>query len=327
MLPFLSICLMTFRRKGTLAETLESLLGQVAEHPEVEVVVCDNASGDGTDEVVKSYQARCPQLRYHLNERNLGFDGNVVICIQQGAGEYIAFFSDDDIAPPGHVEFLLRTLREKRPAVLYFNHAPFLHEDVNHLQTPASPQCDFDSDGGDEYLLRAGLGFISSLVVVRAGALPFLEKVVDGTGGAHLDIASRMALTRSGPCLYRGTYSIYARCNYNSAPILIAGCVNIAKLYHSLVAEGLLAERSYQSWLSDQVWHALPRHVMIARGLREREYPLRGMLDLYGGIPAFYFVVLPLYLIPQPFFSMGYRFGRALLHAWRRQVWKNKTPI
>lgn len=324
MAPFLSICVMTYRRKNTLVETLESLLGQLSGHPDVEVVVCDNASEDGTGELVKSYQACHPQLRYHANERNLGFDGNVVTCVQQGAGEYIAFFSDDDIAPDRHVEFLLRTLREKRPVVLYLNHRPFFHDDVKQLGEPASPQIDLDGDGGEDFLLTSGLGFISSLVVARPPALRLLGSVVDKAGEAHLDIASRIVLSRIGPCLYRGTYSVHARCDYGGAPILIGGCVNVAKLFRSLVREGLLSERANAEWLRNQVRYVLPRQVTIARGQGKNEYPLRGMLDLYGSVPFFNLLVLPLYLIPQPVMAVLYILGRRMIRTWRKLSWQGK---
>lgn len=317
MAPFLSICVMTFRRVDILSKTLDSLLGQLAGHPEVEVVVCDNASGDGTGELVASYLPQHPQLRYHCNEHNLGFDGNVVTCIHQGAGEYIAFFSDDDIAPAGHVDFLLRTLREKRPAVLYFNHRPFLHDDVNQLGDPASPQIDIDSEGDDDFLLTAGLGFVSSLVIPRAAALTFLGKVIDGGGSAHVDIAARIVLSRMGPCLYRGSHSVHARYDYGAGSILIGGCVNLAKLYRSLVAEGLLSPEANSKLLRLQIRHIVPRKVAAARGQGKGEYPLRGMKEIYGSIPSFYFLVLPLYLIPRPIMALTYRTGRWMLQTWR----------
>ena len=325
MAPFLSICVMTYRRVDILAKTLDSLLGQLAGHPEVEVVVCDNASGDGTGELVASYLPQHPQLRYHCNEHNLGFDGNVVTCIHQGSGEYIAFFSDDDIAPAGHVDFLLRTLREKRPAVLYFNHRPFLHDDATQLGEPASPQIDMDSEGGDGFLLTAGLGFISSHVVPRAADLTFLGKVNDGAGEAHVDIAARIVLSRMGPCLYRGSHSVHARYDYGAGSILIGGCVSLAKLYRSLVAEGLLSPEANSKWLRFQIRRIVPRQVASARGKEKGEYPLRGMLELYGSFPSFYFLVLPLYLIPRPMMVLVYRWGRWMLQTWRRSSARKKS--
>jgi len=55
---------MTYNRAGTLRETLDSILPQAAELPEVEVLVSDNASADDTEQVVRGYCARYPVLRY-----------------------------------------------------------------------------------------------------------------------------------------------------------------------------------------------------------------------------------------------------------------------
>lgn len=318
--PFLSICIMTFNRRRTLGETLDSILPQIQRRVEVEVVICDNASEDDTTSFVQSYLDRYPNLRYHRNESNFGIDGNVITCVKQARGEYVAFFSDDDIAPPKHVDALLEELESKKPCILYINHTPFFHNDVTQLSKPQSPYLYREFTDGQDFVMQAGLGFISSLIVNREKALPFLTKVTYGACEAHLDIACRMALTCPDLFVYNGLISVYARCDYGASPILIFGCVNIAKLYQSLVEERLLDSSVYQNWLRKQV-RVIPRHLFVARGQNQHVYPLRGMINIYGGVMAFYFLVLPLYLIPTALVAILYRWGRVALHTFRRIVY------
>jgi abequosyltransferase len=51
MTPHLSICIATLNRARFLKETLARILGQASD--EVEVVIVDGASSDGTEEVVR----------------------------------------------------------------------------------------------------------------------------------------------------------------------------------------------------------------------------------------------------------------------------------
>ncbi|MDQ6624141.1 MAG: glycosyltransferase [Verrucomicrobiota bacterium] len=316
--PLLSICVMTYNRRRTLEETLDSIFPQVAAREEVEVVICDNASTDDTEAFVASRLTSAGRLRYHRNSENLGVDGNIVTCFEQAHGNYVALFSDDDLAPPNHFDFILREIEQTGPTIWYCNHAPFFHGDSRHLAPPRSPLFDRIFRDGQEFILQAGLGFLSSLMIARAPALTHLKDVIHGTGAAHLDIAYRIALTTAGPFVYRGSQSVYARSEQTNPPALIGGCVNLARLFRALVDEGLVGPAIMKRWLSGQVRYVLPRQVFTARGRNIGVYPLRGMVELYGSIPAFYWWVLPLYLLPKFLVRALFLSGRWLLHCVRR---------
>ena len=61
----LSIAIPTYNRKSELKETLDSVLKQAQEC--VEVLVCDNASTDGTQYMMKEYEGR---VTYYRNKRS-----------------------------------------------------------------------------------------------------------------------------------------------------------------------------------------------------------------------------------------------------------------
>ena len=97
----LSICIPTYNGALHLNETLENVIAQIDEcdvRETVEVVVCDNASQDTTEEIVRTWMRRCPELvRYVRNERNLGFNANVDRALHEGRGEYVHLLGDDDL--------------------------------------------------------------------------------------------------------------------------------------------------------------------------------------------------------------------------------------
>ena len=94
--PRVTVAIPTRNRAGFLREAIESALAQ--SFADIEVLVCDNASADGTGEVVRSFQD--PRLRYVRNDQDLGMVGNWNRCIELARGELIANLADDDLMLP-----------------------------------------------------------------------------------------------------------------------------------------------------------------------------------------------------------------------------------
>lgn len=237
----LSICILTFNRLETLKETLASIVPQLGNDDRAEIVICDNASTDGTNISAPEYTRVPLGVRYHRNQENLGFDGNVVSAVNQAQGEYVAFFSDDDVALPGTYQYVLEEIRTKRPAVVYLNHYPFRNNDPCLSDALKLPAVDIEFTNGKEFFLFAGLGFISSLIVRTDHARHYLAHVRRGQGYAHLDIAARVCLFEQGPFLYLGTKPVAARIPTRQVYDWLTGCgIAEAQFYHNLEAEGVL---------------------------------------------------------------------------------------
>ena len=60
----------TYQRPRQLRAAIETALAQT--YPHVKVLVCDNASGDETAEVVGEIQRRDPRVVYHCHKTNIG---------------------------------------------------------------------------------------------------------------------------------------------------------------------------------------------------------------------------------------------------------------
>lgn len=97
----------TYNRKELLCRCLQALHAQ--NQPELDVLVFDNASTDGTEAAVR--QLALPQIFYHNTGRNLGGAGGFSYGIQTAvrAGyEYLWIMDDDTLPEPGALEALLR---------------------------------------------------------------------------------------------------------------------------------------------------------------------------------------------------------------------------
>ena len=101
----LSFCITTRNRATFLGTTLENLVSQATD--EVEIVVLDAASDDGTPETVGEFTQRFPRLRYVRQDTNNGVDRDYDRTVELAEGKYCWMMSDDDILTPGAVAEVL----------------------------------------------------------------------------------------------------------------------------------------------------------------------------------------------------------------------------
>jgi len=103
----LSICIPTLNRAAFIGMTLDSIIPQLTD--DVEVVIVDGGSQDGTAEIVASRAKSCPSIRYHMSQHvtdgapkpsNAGFDRDCDYCVSLARGRYCWILPDDDLLVP-----------------------------------------------------------------------------------------------------------------------------------------------------------------------------------------------------------------------------------
>lgn len=107
-LPVVSVIVCTRNRVKMLDATLLSLIKQDFESTLFEIVVVDNASQDGTRNLVSSYSGtmRAPSIRY-VYEEHLGSSWARNAGWHAAQGKYIAYVDDDEIADQFWLRFLM----------------------------------------------------------------------------------------------------------------------------------------------------------------------------------------------------------------------------
>ena len=93
--PRLSVGLPVYNGEKYLHESLDALLGQSFD--DFELVVSDNASTDGTEELCRSYAARDSRIRYIRQARNIGAAPNHNVVFLESRGELFKWASCDDL--------------------------------------------------------------------------------------------------------------------------------------------------------------------------------------------------------------------------------------
>jgi glycosyltransferase involved in cell wall biosynthesis len=113
--PLLTIAIPSYNRAGDLAELLAVLRPQLTHLPQVEVLVSDNASTDGTAEVLGeakgAFAASGARLAVYRQPVNLGADGNFAFCYEQARGRFFWLCGDDDRIVPGALDEIMALLQ------------------------------------------------------------------------------------------------------------------------------------------------------------------------------------------------------------------------
>jgi glycosyltransferase involved in cell wall biosynthesis len=117
-LPLVSVGLPVFNGEAFLEDAIRSTLAQTL--GDLELILCDNASTDRTDEICRDYAARDPRVSYFRNPQNLGAAANYNLAFSHARGRYFKWLAHDDSMQP---TFLAKTYRilEERPAAVLCN--------------------------------------------------------------------------------------------------------------------------------------------------------------------------------------------------------------
>jgi len=99
---FVSVTIVTYNSGRFIKRCLESVLDQ--KYPHLEVIVIDNASTDGTIDILEQFEDRC-QIIY--NERNVGFAAAQNQAIALARGDWVLTLNPDVLLLPTFVPALM----------------------------------------------------------------------------------------------------------------------------------------------------------------------------------------------------------------------------
>ncbi|KIM09151.1 MAG: hypothetical protein KU28_00465 [Sulfurovum sp. PC08-66] len=107
--PLVSICIPTYNSEKFLKEMLDSIVAQT--YKNIEVIVSDNASVDGTSQIAREYCNKY-QWNFFQNKINIGAGANFNKLIELANGEYIAIYHADDVYMPTIVEDSIKAFKQ-----------------------------------------------------------------------------------------------------------------------------------------------------------------------------------------------------------------------
>jgi glycosyltransferase involved in cell wall biosynthesis len=107
--PLVSIGFPVYNGEATIRRAIDSLLAQ--DYPNIELVISDNCSSDGTAEICQEYAKKDGRVRYYRTEKNQGQVWNFKHVLDEAKGEYFMWSAHDDVWKPEFVRLLQAELQ------------------------------------------------------------------------------------------------------------------------------------------------------------------------------------------------------------------------
>jgi glycosyltransferase involved in cell wall biosynthesis len=117
-MPAISIVVSAYNVSWYIEGVLESLLGQTLK--DIEVICVDDASTDGTEELVKKMASADSRLAYVRNDRNLGLFATRQVGTDRTTGAYVMYVEGEDELEPDACERLLAEMGQGEVDILHF---------------------------------------------------------------------------------------------------------------------------------------------------------------------------------------------------------------
>ncbi len=125
--PLISVGMPVYNGARYVGTAIASVLAQTM--ADFELVICDNASTDGTEAICREHAARDGRIRYYRNEANMGAAGNFCRVFELSTGRYFRWLSADDYMAPAALELCLAALEADPLAVLACGRVAFVGAD------------------------------------------------------------------------------------------------------------------------------------------------------------------------------------------------------
>jgi glycosyltransferase involved in cell wall biosynthesis len=170
--PKVSVFLCTYQHREFIDQSLDSVLAQ--DYRPIEIVVGDDGSTDGTQDIVRDYARRFPGLiRPILSETNTGITANCNRIISRCDGELIAFQSGDDLWEPTKLRKQVEWMRDNPAAVLCYTNVAIFDSATNRvLGLQHARLRNRYRKGGVEQMFVSATFFAGCSVMIRRSAVP-----------------------------------------------------------------------------------------------------------------------------------------------------------
>jgi glycosyltransferase involved in cell wall biosynthesis len=124
----ISVVVPSYQHARFIRQTLDSLLAQ--DRPDLEILVFDGGSTDGTVEILESYGDRI----HAVSRKDHGQTDAINQGLRQATGEILAYLNSDDVYLPGALDRVVRHFEENPRSLCVYGQAYHLHEDGSKME-------------------------------------------------------------------------------------------------------------------------------------------------------------------------------------------------
>lgn len=204
--PKVSHIIVTYNQKKYIDEAIASAVNQ--DYENLEVIVADDASTDGTAELVQNWQDRYPgRVTAMVNLTNLGITRNLNTALKNATGEFVSFQGGDDILLPGKVTAQVEWfLKDQSRDLCGHDMEVFYENELRNSHT--SNKFVKESGRGPVDLIKHGCPYGGSSIMVRSSKIP--SHGFDAKVQSASDLLFYIEILMSGG-MYGGLDAVYAK--------------------------------------------------------------------------------------------------------------------
>jgi glycosyltransferase involved in cell wall biosynthesis len=114
--PLVGLGMPVFNGERFLAQAISSVLSQ--SYGNFELVICDNASTDGTEKICRDFARRDSRVSYHRNPENIGAYPNFNRTFELTHGKYFKWAAHDDVLDPEYLRACVDAMEAHPDAVV-----------------------------------------------------------------------------------------------------------------------------------------------------------------------------------------------------------------
>lgn len=108
-----SVICISYNHAQYVQQAMQSVLDQ--DYPEIELIVADDASTDGSSEVIEDFLSSNPDVQFLKNEQNIGNCSTFNKALKKATGAYVLDLAADDTLAPERISEGVQRLQDAGP--------------------------------------------------------------------------------------------------------------------------------------------------------------------------------------------------------------------
>ncbi|SRX55355.1 glycosyltransferase family 2 protein [Aequorivita sp. CIP111184] len=128
----ISVYITSYNQKAFLQEAIESVLAQTLQP--FEIIIVDDCSSDGSQELIKEYFNKYPFIKYFFHEKNQGVSQVRITALSNVTGDFVTYLDGDDLYLPNKLEIESQLMKNNDCNIVFTNNMYVDPDDVNDVK-------------------------------------------------------------------------------------------------------------------------------------------------------------------------------------------------
>jgi glycosyltransferase involved in cell wall biosynthesis len=130
--PCVSVCLPVYNGETYVGDAISSICEQTFE--DIEVIISDNASTDGTQALCREAATHDSRIRYFRGDTNRGLAWNWNRAFELATGRYVVWIGHDDLMAPDYIRQCVEGIQLDADTLLCFTNANYIDGEGNVIR-------------------------------------------------------------------------------------------------------------------------------------------------------------------------------------------------